>query len=93
VVNSVVGWTSARVLRRGTAELDAVERSRHAWALHDRVLQTLKTLANRVTLADPALLARVVEDAAWLRMFVETGELEQRDDLTGKWPGGGVGRP
>jgi hypothetical protein len=96
VVNAVVGATSARALRRGTAELDAAwelsvrqagalaterERARHAWALHDRVLQTLETLAGRVPLADAALRARVMEDAVWLRRFVETGELGQRDDL------------
>jgi hypothetical protein len=96
LIGPVVGWVGARLSRRASDELDAVrvieiaqasalatteERSRHARALHDRVLQTMETLARGQTVADEALRARVVEQAGWLRRFVETGRAEQEDDL------------
>jgi hypothetical protein len=41
----------------------------------------METLARGQTVADGALRARVVEQAGWLRRFVETGRAEQEDDL------------
>jgi hypothetical protein len=96
LVNPLVGWTSARLLRSIAVELDRAwqlsvrraaelagehERARHAWALHDRLLQTLETLARTATMREDELHGRVVEEAAWLRRFVETGELDQSEDL------------
>jgi hypothetical protein len=96
LVNPVVGWTSARLLRRGTVELDRAsrasarqatalaieqERVRHARALHDRVLQTMETLARGTLISAPDLRGRVAEEAAWLRRFVETGVPDQENDL------------
>ena len=92
----VVGWLSARALRRRAAAIDesrvqavaqaaelaaVAERVRHGRALHDRVLQTMETLARGDALRDPTLRARVAEQAAWLRRFVETGRTDQDDDL------------
>lgn len=91
-----VGATGARLLARGAAELSAArdlaarqaaeiaaeqERGRHAQALHDRVLQTMETLARNRVIADAGLAERVADEAAWLRRFVETGELDHGDDL------------
>ena len=91
-----VGAIGARLLARGAAELGAArdlaarqaaeiaaeqERGRHAHALHDRVLQTMETLARTRVIADAGLAERVVDEAAWLRRFVETGELDHGDDL------------
>jgi signal transduction histidine kinase len=91
-----VGGIAARLVRVGIARLDAArelaarqaaeiataqERARHARALHDRVLQTLETLTRDRVVADADLNARLAADAEWLRRFVETGELDQRDDL------------
>ncbi|MBO0869439.1 MAG: hypothetical protein J2P15_12815 [Micromonosporaceae bacterium] len=96
LVNPTVGWLSARTLRRRVAALDqarladaqqaaelatTLERARHGRALHDRVLQTLETLARGSTIPDPAVRARVGEQAAWLRRFVETGQVDQDQDL------------
>jgi hypothetical protein len=97
LVTPLIGWTTARMLRRGIAELDAArgravrqaaelaterERTRHAQALHDRVLQTLETLVRGAAVNEPTLARRIVEDAAWLRRFVETGEADQGHDLS-----------
>ncbi len=97
LVNPLVGWISARLLRSIAAELDGAwqqsvrraaelaaeqERARHAWALHDRLLQTLETLARGTTMRGTELSDRVVEEAAWLRRFVETGEVDQSEDLS-----------
>jgi hypothetical protein len=96
LVNALVGWLSARQLYVRSRQLHvtraaavsqagalgaARERARHARALHDRVLQTVEALARDSTVADPALRARVVEQAAWLRTFIETGGLDQATDL------------
>jgi hypothetical protein len=96
VAQPVVGWLSARALRRRAAAIDEsrqqvvaqaaelagmAERTRHGRALHDRVLQTLEALARGDTLREPTVRARVAEQAAWLRWFVETGRVEQDDDL------------
>jgi signal transduction histidine kinase len=58
------------------------ERLRHARMLHDRVLQTMETLAQGQWITDGALKARVAEEAGWLRGLVEgTGEAAQGDLL------------
>jgi hypothetical protein len=97
LANPVVGWLSARVFRRNARELDDVHeaaiaraadlaaqrvRARSAWALHDRVLQTLETLARGDQVTAPALRERVVTEAAWLRAFVESDGAQQEHDLT-----------
>src|SRR5262249_11803114 len=96
LLNPAVGWLSARTLRRQAAALDAAglaavnqagqlaaaaEHARHARALHDRVLQTMETLARGHTIPDEALRARIVEQTAWLRRFIETGQVNQDEDL------------
>jgi hypothetical protein len=95
LVIPLVGWLCARLLRRtadqlelarGAAEREvaalatAQERDRHARALHDRVLQTLETLARGAAIGEPAARACVAEQAEWLRGYVETGRV-QSDDL------------
>jgi hypothetical protein len=96
LVNPLIGALCARLLRRMTADLQAAsadeaahaaavataqERARHARALHDRVLQTMETLARGSTVPDDAMRARIVTQAAWLRAYVETGRVDQGDDL------------
>jgi hypothetical protein len=96
LVNPVVGWCCARLLRRGSAALAAAqalavrrtaeltterERRRHAYALHDRVLQTMETLAAGDAVGEAALAERVAVEAAWLRRFVEGGAVDQSEDL------------
>lgn len=89
--NTMVAWAVARQFRRMGRELEASrsreaalvrdqERLRHARMLHDRVLQTMETLARGQWIADAALKARVAEEAVWLRRLVEgtdqsTGDL------------------
>ncbi len=95
LVMPVVGWLCARLLRRTADDLEqarsaaerevaalatAEERERHARALHDRVLQTLETLARGDAVGEPDARARVAEQAEWLRGYVETGRV-QSDDL------------
>ncbi|HKT04882.1 MAG TPA: hypothetical protein VJT31_35660 [Rugosimonospora sp.] len=90
------GWINVWLFRLGAAQLEAAraqaaehaaqlareqERTRHAQALHDRVLQTLETLARDRVVADGELHQRLVTEAAWLRRFVENGELDQSADL------------
>jgi signal transduction histidine kinase len=94
--NTVVAWAVSRQLRRMGGELDASrsreamlardqERLRHARMLHDRVLQTMETLARGQWIADAALKARVAEEAAWLRGLVEgTDEASGGGDLLGQ---------
>lgn len=99
LVNPVVGWASARLLRRGTEELDTAwsvataraaeltverERARQAWALHDRLLQTVETLAARGLVTDPELRRQVVRSAVWLRRFIESGDPDAGTDLAGR---------
>lgn len=95
--NTVVAWAVSRQLRRTGRELETSrsrevmlardqERLRHARLLHDRVLQTMETLARGQWIADAALRARVAEEAAWLRGLVEgTGTAE--GDLLGQLGG------
>jgi signal transduction histidine kinase len=60
------------------------ERLRHARMLHDRVLQTMETLALGQWIADAALKARVAEEAAWLRGLVEGTDEATGGDLLGQ---------
>lgn len=93
--NTVVAWAVSRQLRRMGRELDASrareailardqERLRHARMLHDRVLQTMETLARGQWIADAALKARVAEEAAWLRGLVEGTDEAAGGDLLGQ---------
>jgi signal transduction histidine kinase len=91
--NTAVAWGVSWQLRRMGRELEASrsreamlardqERLRHARMLHDRVLQTMETLARGQWIADAALKARVAEEAVWLRGLVEgTGEAAGGDLL------------
>jgi signal transduction histidine kinase len=84
--NTLVAWAVSRQFRRMGGELAASrsreaalareqERQRHARMLHDRVLQTMETLARGPWIADAGTKARVAEEAVWLRGLVEgTGE-------------------
>ena len=93
--NTVVAWAVARQLRRMGRELDASrsreamlardqERLRHARMLHDRVLQTMETLARGQWIADTVLKARVAEEAVWLRGLVEGTDEAAGGDLLGQ---------
>lgn len=90
--NTMVTWAVCRLLRRMGRELEASrsreallardqERLRHARMLHDRVLQTMETLALGQWIADAALKARVAEEAAWLRGLVEGTDQATGGDL------------
>lgn len=94
--NPFVAWAIARHLRGSGREADesragAVaqadelarerERARHARMLHDRVLQTLETLANSDWLPDPGVRAHLGTEAAWLRALVEGSPWDQPSDL------------
>jgi signal transduction histidine kinase len=92
--NSIIAWMVAQRLRRMGRELDASrareaslarnqERLRHARMLHDRVLQTMETLARGQWIADSALRARVAEEAVWLRGLVEGTDVEGLDEAPG----------
>ncbi|MGW2057906.1 sensor histidine kinase [Streptomyces sp. NPDC001840] len=85
LVNAGIAWAVATTLLRTGRELDAAtaassahqaqlaterERLRHARLLHDRVLQTMETLARTPWIADAHLHAQVRAEAAWLRAFV-----------------------
>ncbi|MEO3928841.1 hypothetical protein ABGB07_34035 [Micromonosporaceae bacterium B7E4] len=95
-VHPTVGWLTANLLRRTSDQVEAVrtravaaaaelatarERARHARALHDRVLQTVETLAREHTVASAPLRERILDQAAWLRRFVETGQATHDEDL------------
>jgi signal transduction histidine kinase len=93
--NTVVAWAVARQFRRMGRELEASrsreamlardqERLRHARMLHDRVLQTMETLARGQWIADAALKARVAEEAVWLRGLVEGTDEAAGGDLLGQ---------
>ncbi|MEW1839201.1 hypothetical protein AB0392_14705 [Nonomuraea angiospora] len=88
VGNAALGWLIIRLLRRVEGELHEVraqelavagelaarqERLRHSRVLHDRVLQTLETLAHRDLIEDADQREHIRAQAAWLRGFVETG--------------------
>ncbi|HEX4258225.1 MAG TPA: ATP-binding protein [Streptosporangiaceae bacterium] len=91
--NTLVAWAVSWQLRRMGRDLEVsrsreavlardTERLRQARLLHDRVLQTMETLARGQWTADSALKARVAEEAIWLRSLVEgTGEGSGRDLL------------
>jgi signal transduction histidine kinase len=93
--NTVVAWAVSQLLRRMGRELEASrsreavlardqERLRHARMLHDRVLQTMETLARGHWIADTALKARVAEEAVWLRGLVEGTDAAAGADLLGQ---------
>jgi signal transduction histidine kinase len=80
--NTLVAWAVSRQLRRMGGDLQASrlseaalarnqERLRHARMLHDRVLQTMETLARGQWIADAGMKARVAEEAVWLRGLVQ----------------------
>jgi len=88
----MVTWAVSRQLRRMGRELDESrsreatlardqERLRHARMLHDRVLQTMETLALGQWIPDAALKARVAEEAVWLRGLVEGTDKATGGDL------------
>ena len=94
--NTSVAWAVARHLRAGGRAADASraeavtqadelarerERARHACMLHDRVLQTLETLARGEWSPDADLRAHLAAEAAWLRALVEGHPLDQPADL------------
>jgi hypothetical protein len=97
LINPAIGWGLARLLYRGADEVAAArvaavretadlvataQRARMTAALHDRILQTLETLSRGGAIADPDLRERVGSRAAWLRRYLETGQVDQSDDLT-----------
>jgi signal transduction histidine kinase len=93
--NTVVAWAVSRQFRRMGRELEASrareamlarnqERLRHARMLHDRVLQTMETLARGQWIADAGLKARVAEEAVWLRGLVEGADEATGGDLLGQ---------
>lgn len=94
--NTSVTWLIARELRRSAGELDAYrrksvadaatlaterERLRHARVLHDRVLQTMETLARGAWITDERLRAHIVEESLWLRALVRGDPVDQHHDL------------
>ncbi|MFF3517297.1 sensor histidine kinase [Streptomyces sp. NPDC002573] len=83
-----VTWLVARELRRMAAELDASralalelaragavaeERTKQSRLLHDRVLQTLETLAHGRWVADTWMRDQVRAEAGWLRWLIDHG--------------------
>jgi signal transduction histidine kinase len=96
--NMVVAWPVARYLLASGRETDRIradavrkaeelaverERARHARILHDRVLQTLETLAGGEWVADGDFRAHIAGEAAWLRALVEgVDPTRDRDLLT-----------
>jgi signal transduction histidine kinase len=93
--NTLVTWAVCRQLRRMGGDLEAgrsreaalardQERLRHARMLHDRVLQTMETLAVGQWIADAAMRARVAEEAVWLRGLVEGTDQAAGGDLLGQ---------
>jgi signal transduction histidine kinase len=87
--NTTVAWAVARQFRRNgkatdDSRIQAIAhaeqaaqqelRARHARALHDRVLQTMETLARGPWIPDTSLRAHVAGEAAWLRGFVENDD-------------------
>jgi len=94
--NMVVAWPVARYLLASGRETDRLradavtqagalaterERSRHARILHDRVLQTLETLARGAWVADADFRAHIAGEAAWLRALVEGADPTRDRDL------------
>lgn len=94
--NMVVAWAVARHLLAGGRETDAsradavakagelakeMERARHARILHDRVLQTLETLARGRWVTDVDFRAHIASEADWLRALVEGTDVARESDL------------
>lgn len=89
LVNGGLSWLLARTLRPQAAALDAAreraarqeialaeerERTRQAALVHDRILQTLETLATRDWIPDRRMRQYVAAKACWLRAFVQGDE-------------------
>ena len=89
--NTVVAWAAARYLRQvgrasdvsraqAVARADELaaerERARHSRMLHDRVLQTMETLARGEWVPDRELRSHIAVEAAWLRALVEGAPME-----------------
>ena len=96
VADTSVTWLVAHELRRSAREQDAMraravadaaalaterERLRHARVLHDRVLQTMETLARGDWITDEQLRVHVAIEAAWLRALVRGDPVDREDDL------------
>lgn len=96
LVNPLIGYVCARLLRQSAGQLEQAsrtaldeaaglaaeaERSRHARALHDRLLQVLEALVRDGAVADEAVRTRLAVKAAWLRTYVGTGRAEQSAGL------------
>ena len=94
--NMVVSWAVTRQLLASGREADlsradAVdqagklaqerERARHARVLHDRVLQTLETLAQGSWVSDADFRTHIATEATWLRAFVEGDDTTENSDL------------
>ncbi len=94
--NMLVAWAVTRQLLTSGREADEsraeavdkagelareIERARHARALHDRVLQTLETLAQGRWVTDADFRAHIATEAAWLRAFVEGADTTEERDL------------
>jgi hypothetical protein len=90
LINPIVGATCARLLRSSATVFEAArgaelryaaevaesrERVRYGQVLHDRILQTMETLAREGVIGDDRVRERVRAQAAWLRRFVETPDL------------------
>ncbi len=89
--NTLVAWAAARYLRQvaraadvsravAVARADELagerERARHSRMLHDRVLQTMETLARGEWVPDKELRSHIAVEAAWLRALVEGAPME-----------------
>jgi hypothetical protein len=96
VIYPLVGWTAGRILRTNAAQAEearkravretaalatAVQRRRLETALHDRVLQTLETLARPGAMTGAPMQERAAELAGWLRRYVETGRVDHSGDI------------
>ena len=94
--NTTAAWAGARYLRSTGRRLDQTRRlsveqaariaseqtrAQHARVLHDRVLQTLETLACTEWISDPSLRSHIAAEAAWLRAFVEGDQRGTEPDL------------
>lgn len=94
--NMVVAWAVARHLlasgrdidrsraeavRHAAALAEERERARHARVLHDRVLQTLETLATGPWVADAGFRSHIAAEAGWLRALIEGVDIARECDL------------
>jgi signal transduction histidine kinase len=89
---TLTGWAVSRRVRRSARQLDASraetaelalqkERSWHARALHDHVLQTLEGVIRHEAIPHGALRRQIEADTAWLRALVEGVAIGQDTDL------------